>query len=338
MGSICQIASRTRRSWAAGGIALVSALSAAAAFAPEALADQAKPKIIYVSPLGPGNPFAIPMLKGFELAGQQLGASVTYRGNQDANLWAAAGDTKRMVENAIATKPDGLVIADTYPEVLNDTIKAAVDSGIPVVLSNTGLGQGKAVGALAYVGVDEEQMGEFGAARLRDLGAKNVLVVTIPPGVPLVDARIAGIKKGIAPAKATFVEVPVEALGDSTRLVNTMLAALQKDPTLDGIFSIGSCCGPAMVTVRQELGDRANSMHFGTIDVGAPVVDALKNKQIDFAIDQQQFLQGYLPVMMLVNYIRYGIVPADETYRSGPGLVTAKNAEQIQKLTADNFR
>jgi simple sugar transport system substrate-binding protein len=243
-----------------------------------------------------------------------------------------------MLENAIASKPDGLVIADTYPDVLNDTIKMAVDAGIPVVLSNTGLGQAHAVGALGYVGVDEIQLGEIGAAKLRELGSKNVLVVTIPPGVPLVDARIAGIKKGIAPAKATMVEVPVEALSDSTRLVNTMLAALQKDATIDGVFSIGSCCGPAMVAVRKQLGERADRMHFGTIDVGAPVVDALKENQIDFAIDQQQFLQGYLPVLMLVDYLRYGIVPADETYHSGPGLVTPKNAEMISKLTAQNFR
>ncbi len=321
------------------GVLGALALGAIAALAPAAAqAGADNPKIIYVSPLGPGNPFAVPLVKGFELAGKQLGASVTYRGNQDANLWASAGDTKRMLEDAIAAKPDGIVLADTYPEVLNDTIKAAIDSGIPFVLANTGLGQSKAVGALGYVGSEEPVMGEVGATKMRELGAKNVLVVTIPPGVPLVDQRIEGIKKGIAPSKATFVEVPVESLGDSTRLVNTMLAALQKDPTIDGIFSIGSCCGPAMVTVRNEIGDRANKMHFGTIDVGAPVVDALKNKQIDFAMDQQQFLQGYLPVVMLVNYLRYGIIPADDIYHSGPGIVDAKNAEQIEKLTAQNFR
>jgi simple sugar transport system substrate-binding protein len=321
------------------GAAVLAAVAFGAALPITAVADEAaKPKIIYVNPLSPGNPFAVPMLKGFELAGSQLGANVVYRGNQDPNIWAAAGDMKRMLENAIASKPDGLIVADTYPEVLNDTIKAAVDSGIPVVLSNTGLNQGRIVGALGYVGTDETQLGEVGAARLRDLGAKNILVVSIPPGVPLVDARIAGIKKGVAPAKATIVELPIEALSDSTRLVNTMLAAVQKDPTIDGIFSIGSCCGPAMVAVREQLGDRAKGMRFGTIDVGGPVIDALKDKQIDFAIDQQQFLQGYLPVLMLVNYLRYRIVPADETYHSGPGLVTSENAEAISKLTAQNFR
>src|SRR4029077_3722046 len=120
-------------------------------------------------------------------AGTQLGVSVTYRGSQSGEMWASAPDTMRMLENAIASKPDGLVIADTYPEVLNDTIKEAVAAGIPVGLSNTGLGEEENVGALGYVGTDEHQLGEIGAAKLRELGAKNVLVVTIPPGVPLVD-------------------------------------------------------------------------------------------------------------------------------------------------------
>ena len=181
-------------------------------------------------------------------------------------------------------------------------------------------------------------MGEIGASRLRELGAKNILVVTIPPGVPLVDFRMEGIAKGIAPQKATIVQVPLEALGDATRLVNTMLASIQKDPTIDGVFSIGSCCGPAMVTVREQLGDRAKAMHFGTIDLGAPVLDALKDGKIDFAIDQQQFLEGYMPVLMLTNYLRYALQPVANFFPTGPGLVTKNNAEKITKLTAQNYR
>lgn len=322
-----------------GGLLAALACVAIAAAAVPAAAQEADPlKIIYVSPLSPGNLFAIPMLKGFELAGEQVGADVTYRGNQDPNLWAAAADTKRMLENAIASNPDGLVITNTYPEVLNETIKSAVDQGIPVVLANAGINQSEEVSALAYVGVDEVQLGEIGGQTLRELGATNVLVVTVPPGIPLVDQRIEGFKTGIAPQKATFVEVPVEALGDSTRLVNTMLAALEKDPTIDGIFSIGSCCGPAMVAVRDQIGDRANSMKFGTIDLGAAVLDALKEKKIDFGIDQQQFLQGYMPVIMLTNYIRYGIEPVDPILHSGPALITSANAARVAELTEQNFR
>lgn len=319
----------------AGGLALAALASNATVVQAQ---DQEPLRIIYVSPLSPGNLFAIPMLKGFELAGQQVGAETTYRGNQDPNLWAGAADTKRMLENAIASEPDGLVVSNNYPEVLNDTIKEAVAAGIPVVLANSGIGHSEEVGALSYVGVDEVQLGKIGGERLRELGATNVLVVTVPPGIPLVDQRIEGFKAGIEPAKATFTEVPVEALGDSTRLVNTMLAELEKDPTIDGIFSIGSCCGPAMVAVRDQIGERAEGMHFGTIDLGAQVLDALAAGTIDFGIDQQQFLQGYMPVIILTNYIRYGIEPADSILHSGPALVTQTNAAKIAELTAQSFR
>jgi len=117
-----------------------------------------------------------------------------------------------------------------------------------------------------------------------------------------------------------------------------MLAAIQKDPTIDSVFSLGSCCGPAMVALVEQLGDKAKTMHFATIDLGAPVLDALKAGKIDFAIDQQQYLEGYIPVVMLANYLRFSIAPVDTFFRTGPGLVTKDNAEKIVQLTAQNYR
>jgi simple sugar transport system substrate-binding protein len=290
-----------------------------------ARADQAKKlRFVFVTSAGPGNPFYGPIIKGFEQAGKDIGVDVVFRGNQQTNLLTTAGDVKRMLENAIATKPDGLIVSDTYPESMNETIKAAVQSGIPVVLSNGGFGEAANTGALAFFGCDETDLGLIGGQRLREAGAKNVLVVATPPGIPLVDLRIKGFAQGIAPSKMSKVEVPLETLGDATRLVNTMLAAIEKDPTIDAVFSIGSCCGPAMVIVREQLGERAEKMHFGTIDLGAPVLSALKDGKIDFALDQQQYLEGYMPVVMLAMDLRYAIKPASDFVPTGPGIVTKR--------------
>jgi simple sugar transport system substrate-binding protein len=300
--------------------------------------DAKKLKIIFVSPLGPAQPFYLPILKGFDLAGKQLNIETVFRGNQQTSLFSDAPVVKRLLEDAIASKPDGLVVADIYPDVLNEDIIGAVKSGIPVVLTNNGFGQADKVGALAFVGTDEHALGEIGATRLRELGAKNVLVITVPPGIPFVDARMDGIAKGIAPSKTTIVQMPIEALSDQTKVVNTMVAAIQKDPSIDAIFSLGSCCGPAMVAAREQLGDKAKSMHFATIDLGAPVLDALKEGKVDFAIDQQQFLEGYQPVVILGDYLRYAIEPVARFYPTGPGIVTKANAEKIMDLTAQNYR
>jgi simple sugar transport system substrate-binding protein len=317
---------------------IFGAACVALALAAQPAIAQDKLKIVFVSPLGPGNAFMLPIIKGFEEATKQLGVAGTFRGNQETNSFAAEPVVKRLLENAIASKPDAIIVANQYPAVLNDTIKQAVAAGIPVVLTNGGYGEQGKVGALAFVGTDERDLGQIGATRLRELGAKNVLVVTVPPGIPLIDLRMEGIAKGIAPAKTTIVQVPIETLGDSTKLVNTMLAAIQKDPTIDAIFSLGSCCGPAMVAAREQLGEKAKSMHFGTIDVGGPVLDGLLNDKVDFAIDQQQFLEGYMPVVMLTNYLRYGLEPVDDFFRTGPALITKANAAKIVGLTAEKYR
>ncbi|HVY18678.1 MAG TPA: substrate-binding domain-containing protein [Bauldia sp.] len=304
-----------------------------------ATAADKKLRIIFVSSLGPAQPFYLPILKGFDLAGKQLDIETVFRGNQDSSLFSDPAAEKRLLQAAIATKPDGLIVSDTFPDVLAEDIKGAVAAGIPVVLTNTGFGHQKEVGALAFVGTDEHALGEIGASKLVEAGAKNVLVITTPPGaVPFVDERMDGIAKGIGSQKTTIVHMPLEQLVDQTKVVNTMVASVQKDPTIDAIFSLGSCCGPAMVAAREQLGDKAASMHFGTIDLGAPVIDALKSGKVEFAIDQQQFLEGYMPVVILANYLRYAISPVDDFYQTGPGLVTKDIADKVNALTADNFR
>jgi simple sugar transport system substrate-binding protein len=297
-----------------------------------------KLKIIFVSPLGPGNQFMLPMIKGFQEAGAQLGLDVTFRGNQQTNDFAAAPAVKQMLEDAIAAKPDGLVVADQYPDVLNDDIKAAVAAGIPVVLTNGGYGEQGNVGALAFVGTAEKDLGAIGAKELCEAGAKNILVPTLPPGIPLVDLRMEGIASAVAPCKTTILQMPQETLFDATKLVNTMMAAIQKDPTIDGVFSLGSCCNSGLVALIDQLGDKAKTMHFGSIDLGAPVLDALKTGKMDFAIDQQQYLEGYMPVVMLNDYLKFAIAPVDTFFRTGPGLVTKDNVAKITDLTAQNYR
>lgn len=318
---------------AASGIVALTFLTGVASAADKKL------RIIFVSSLGPAQPFYLPILKGFDLAGKQLDIETVFRGNQDSSLFSDPAAEKRLLQAAIATKPDGLIVSDTFPDVLAEDIKGAVAAGIPVVLTNTGFGHQKEVGALAFVGTDEHALGEIGASKLVAAGAKNVLVVTTPPGaVPFVDERMDGIAKGIGSQKTTIVAMPLEQLVDQTKVVNTMVASVQKDPTIDAIFSLGSCCGPAMVAAREQLGDKANSMHFGTIDVGAPIIDALKSGKVEFAIDQQQFLEGYMPVVILANYLRYAISPVDDFYQTGPALVTKDIADKVNALTADNFR
>jgi simple sugar transport system substrate-binding protein len=68
------------------------------------------------------------------------------------------------------------------------------------------------------------------------------------------------------------------------------------------------------------------------------VLQALAAKEMDFAIDQQQYLQGYLPVIILANYLKYGLLPASDRILTGPGFVTPENAKQVIELKTKGIR
>jgi simple sugar transport system substrate-binding protein len=319
------------------GAALLAFGLAGTALTPAAVSEESEKPLIIMLGNSASEAFWQPVIKGFEQAGEDLGFEARFRAPGPKG-YASAYEYTLAVENAIASKPDALIIADTRPEAMNDTIKSAVDMGIPVILSNSGFGQQKIVGALAFIGMDEWLNGRVGGEQLKKTGAKHALIATTAPGIPDIDNRVAGFIEGFEPGKTTLVEVPEPVLFDTPKLVNAMMATLEKDETIDSIFSTGGCCAPAMLIARERLGERGKSMHFGTIDLGDPVVRGLVDGKLDFALDYQQYHQGYLPAVFLIHFIRYGITPGTDFIPTGPGIITPENAQQIIELSAQNFR
>jgi len=87
-----------------------------------------------------------------------------------------------------------------------------------------------------------------------------------------------------------------------------------------------------------ESAGKLGKLKFGTFDLSPTVLQAVANGQIDFAIDQQPFLQGYLPVVFLVNFIRYGVIPSQDTVFTGPNFVTRETAAKVLALTKKGIR
>lgn len=309
------------------------AVCAAAIATPAMSADE---QIIYIGG-STAEAFWQRVAKGFEQACADLSLKCTYRA-PGAKGFETANEAKAFVENATAAKPAGLIVVNHRPEAINDALKAATDSGIPLILANSGGGEQKNVGALTFVGLDEYQNGFTGGEQLKATGVQHALVVTLLPGIPLVDQRTQGFIDGFKPGKVTTLAVPNETLYDTTKLVNALSAAFQKDESIDSAFSIGSCCSPALIVARDQLGERGAKIRIGTIDLGDPVLKALVDGKMEFALDQQQYMQGYLPTVLMAMYLRYGITPATDFIPSGPSVITAKNAELIIKLSAENIR
>jgi simple sugar transport system substrate-binding protein len=306
-------------------VCAASLLAGLVGFAPVALAE---PKFIMVTHSPESDTYWVSVSKGLVQAGKELGVSVQYRGT-DSNL-NDPNQQRRNLEAAIAAKPDGLIVTDPTPASLNETIKKASAAGIPIILVNQGGDQVEKVGALAFVGDDPANQGAAGAAQFNALGAKHALVITTPAGaIPFVDARTSGFKKALS-GQTSLAEIPISDLSNSNRIKTITETQLQKDPSIDAVFSIGSCCIAAMNQVRTDLGDRGKAMHWGTINVTSGAMASLKAHELDFALDAQQYAQGYYPVVMLALYVRQAIQPASPTFLTGPAVITPDNVARLQ--------
>ena len=108
---------------------------------------------------------------------------------------------------------------------------------------------------------------------------------------------------------------------------------MKTHPDTDTILTEGPNGAEPTIQVVKDL-HLAGKVRFGTFDLSAQIVAAIKDGTIEFAVDQQPFLQGYLPVVLMTNYIRYGVIPPD-SINSGPGFVTKANADVVSKLAGE---
>jgi len=92
--------------------------------------------------------------------------------------------------------------------------------------------------------------------------------------------------------------------------------------------------GPTMLALEEN--GLAGDIYFGTFDLGEEIVKGIKSGVINWGIDQQPFLQAYLPVVILANYDRYGVLPGNNI-NSGPGFVTADGLAKVEEF-AGEFR
>ena len=114
-------------------------------------------------------------------------------------------------------------------------------------------------------------------------------------------------------------------------------AALTSDETVDTVLALGAALsGEPCVEAVQDLG-KGGSVNVATFDMSANFLQYVVDGKAAFAIDQQQFLQGYLPVAFLALRAKYGLMPGGDV-PSGPNLITQDKAAQVIELSAKGIR
>jgi len=268
---------------------------------------------------------------GIDAAARQTDVTVNYR---SPDIYSVAS-MRRLIDQAVATRPDGLVVSIPTP-ALGGAIRRAVRAGIPVVSINSGSDTFRRLGVLAHVGQEEGPAGAAAGRRLAADGVRHALCVNHEVGNAGPDERCAAFMRAIRAAGGTARQIAV-TLQDEPGTRRRLTAALG-DPSVDGILTLSSDAAEAVLPILRASG-RAGRVEVGTFDLSPEVLRAVRDGRLRFAIDQQAYLQGYLPVVMLGQLARYGLFAAQgEVVATGPHFVTRATADQAIQLSQRGIR
>lgn len=284
--------------------------------------------IIVVAHGQANDPFWSVVKNGVEKAAKDTGATVEFRSPETFDMVAMS----QMIDAAVNQKPDGLVVSIPDADALGPSIQRAVEAGIPVISMNSGSDVSKSLGALLHVGQDEETAGRIAGEKLAAMGGKRGICVNQEVGNVSLDLRCKGFAEGFG---GEVTVLPTS--NDPTEIESKLRAALESDPAVDTVMALGAgTAGEPSVAAVKALG-KADAVRVATFDLSASFLESVKGGEAAFAIDQQQFLQGYLPVAFLSLYADFGLMPGGNV-PSGPNLITADKAGQVVELSAQGIR
>lgn len=273
----------------------------------------------------PGDDFWDLVRKGADAAAKKDCINLTYANDPDGSKQA------NLVQSAIDRKVDGIAVTLAKPDQMRTEVKAAVSAGIPVTALNAGVDSWKDMGALGFFGQEDRVAGEQTGEKLKSMGAAKVLCVEHEQGNVGNDARCAGVKSVLPTTQILYVNGQ-----DATDIQTKITGKLQQDTSIDTVLGLKASVGLIAVTSVKESGSKAK---VATFDTNADLVKAIKDGSIEFAVDQQPYLQGYLAIDALYLYKTNGdtIGGGEPTY-TGPAFVDKTNVDKIAEYAANGTR
>jgi simple sugar transport system substrate-binding protein len=237
------------------------------------------------------------------------------------------------IDAAVAEGSDGIASSLPSPDQLIGPLQAAVAAGIPVITLNSGVNDYQTIGALTHVGQTETIAGNGAGERFNALGATKVLCGIQEQSNVALEERCQGL------AETFDGEVVPQFMGldaDQTAQQQTINAAMSADPTIDGFMGTGPVIAMSGLRAAQDLG---LSIPVGGFDITPEIIDAIEAGDVAFTVDQQQYLQGYIPILLLyLNVTNQNTLGGGLPILTGPGFVTPENAAEVKALVAAGTR
>jgi simple sugar transport system substrate-binding protein len=278
------------------------------------------------------DPFWSVAANGVDDAAADMGVEVEYQAPGTFDMVEMA----QLIDAAVASQPDGLVVSLPDADALGPSIEAAIAADIPVITMNSGSDTFADLGVLVHVGQTEFEAGQIAGERFAEEGVQNPICLNQEVGNAALDLRCEGFFEGLG-VQGQVIAVDLD---DPTGTTETVAGALQNNPDIDGILTLGPTGATPTLAALQEAGT-LGEIAFATFDLSPEVLEAIDAGDMLFAIDQAQYLQGYLPIVFLTKFLETGALPLgskDRVLLTGPQIVTAETASQVVDYSEQGVR
>jgi simple sugar transport system substrate-binding protein len=266
--------------------------------------------------------------KGAQQAAQDEGVKLIWSpSNNDPQKEA------QLIDAAVSQKVDGLAVSVPNADAIKGSLQKARNAGIPIVTLNSGLEDSQKLGAFVHVGQTESIAGEAAGQRLKQAGASKVLCIIHEQGNVGLNDRCDGVKKGFG---ANVTNLQVKGTEDIATTQTEIKSKLQADKSYDAVIALNPDIATAAETAIKGA---SSSAKLATFDLNPQVIKDIQAGKILFAVDQQQYLQGYLPIVFLKLYkTNANTVGGGQPVLTGPGFVDKSNADTVAKLAEQGTR
>ncbi|MFV1962191.1 MAG: substrate-binding domain-containing protein [Acidimicrobiia bacterium] len=264
--------------------------------------------------------------------------SVVKRGAEDAAkavgatlVWSPSfNDPEKQVQDieaAVAAGADGIGVSLASPEAVGPAAKAAADAGIPLYTINSGVNQYRDLGATTHIGQTEIVAGNGAGEFFNSLGATTVLCARQEQSNIGLEERCQGLGETFT---GTVISEFVGEDSDPTGQEASISALLQANPEIDGVLGTGPNVAVRAISACVTAG---RDCSIGGFDISNDIIAALESGDVDFTVDQQQYLQGYLPIiLMYLEVTNLNTAGGGLPILTGPGFVTTANVAEVKDL------
>jgi simple sugar transport system substrate-binding protein len=243
---------------------------------------------------------------------------------------------RRMLDDAVSLHPDGIVVSLPDVTELGPGIRSAERAGIPVITINSGSDKFLGLGVETHVGQPELEAGMKAGQRMAGAGVRHLLCIDHEAGNDGLTERCEGAARAMRAVggDARVLDINLQDRMQAQRLIAQTIA----DGTVDGIITLGPNGAEQALSALNASGFQGR-VKLATFDLSAGVLNAVQDGRILFAVDQQPYLEGYLPIVLLAERARHGLFPtAGGLIPTGPRFVTPDNVGDTIRLSRDGVR